>query len=307
MINETNNQLNFNEFCETIVERIRKRFDNSYTISTSDIRKNNNVVLKGVTIRKDNQNISPVLYLDDYYEQFVIEKCSLEYILSEIISAYNKAITGCDMPFDFEELSEDRIIFTLVNYELNQEFLCDVPHLQFKEFALIFKYLLKKDENGIATVTISNQLQEMKEISLSTMLEKALENTQRLLPCKFQSIDEVLREMLHTELGVPNVPYMYVLSNDIRQFGAASILYPGMIETICNQLDTESFIVIPSSIHEEIIIKEDSEMDFDFIETMIREVNKTSVRENEILGTKPFRITKNDMYSLEKLFTSNAF
>ena len=80
---------------------------------------------------------------------------------------------------------------------------------------------------------------------------------------------------------------MYVLSNKLKIHGATSIVYPGLLEDIAERLCSD-LIIIPSSIHEVLIIPEsyiDSQDNLppDY-ESMIREVNETQLTDDEVLG-----------------------
>ena len=79
--------------------------------------------------------------------------------------------------------------------------------------------------------------------------------------------------------GVP----MYVLSSRNRIDGAACILYPTLLADICDSLQS-SFYIIPSSIHEVLVLPSDSTDDSAKIREMIKEINDTQVAAEEILS-----------------------
>ena len=118
-------------------------------------------------------------------------------------------------------------------------------------------------------------------VSRDDIYDAAIANTENKLPARFDS----LCDMLHIE-ELENLP-MYVLSNDKQVFGAGAILYEGMYNKIFDIVG--DFIIIPSSVHEVIILPE--EFNSPFIAKMIREVNRTTVIDTEVLSDVPYRLT----------------
>lgn len=105
---------------------------------------------------------------------------------------------------------------------------------------------------------------------------------------------DVLREIMESEqpeeadsdaymAGIVSSVPMYVLSNQCRINGAACLLYPALLDDICESLDS-SFYLIPSSIHEVLILPPDNTNDSAKIREMIKEINDTQVAAEEILS-----------------------
>ena len=66
--------------------------------------------------------------------------------------------------------------------------------------------------------------------------------------------------------------------------GAATILYEGVLEMIADFLD-DNFYVLPSSIHEVIIVSEtEAPWGSSGLSEMVREINHTQVDEEDILS-----------------------
>lgn len=76
---------------------------------------------------------------------------------------------------------------------------------------------------------------------------------------------------------------MYVLSNHTRINGAACILYDGVLEKIAEMLECNLFI-LPSSVHEVILIPEKGDEDYERLSEMVREVNETQLSPEEVLA-----------------------
>ena len=66
---------------------------------------------------------------------------------------------------------------------------------------------------------------------------------------------------------------MYVLSNKERLNGAATLFYPGIMQLVASEFGG-SYYILPSSIHEVILIPDDGNMDIEFLLSMVTSINK---------------------------------
>lgn len=149
----------------------------------------------------------------------------------------------------------------------------DTLELQFK---LNIEDLIKDSK-----VCVFNDLLTRLEIDIEDLKDIALENTQKMFPPVFESISDILPIPFDYELP------MYVLTNSKKCWGACAVLYSGMKEKIESTL--WSFTVIPSSVHEVIIVPD--YMAGEKVVDIIREVNRTTVSPLEQLSDVPYKLT----------------
>ena len=76
---------------------------------------------------------------------------------------------------------------------------------------------------------------------------------------------------------------MYVLTNSLRNYGAACLFYPHVLEMVGEMLK-EDYYVLPSSVHEVIIVPESKALDADEMSEMVVEINETQVEPEEVLS-----------------------
>jgi hypothetical protein len=93
------------------------------------------------------------------------------------------------------------------------------------------------------------------------------------------SMDELIGQVISGENRVP----MYVLTNRSHYYGAACMLYPKLLKCIGEGLDS-NFYVLPSSVHELIILQDLGMEDAATLMDMVKEVNATEVKEEEVLS-----------------------
>ena len=103
--------------------------------------------------------------------------------------------------------------------------------------------------------------------------------------CDSDAFDEVLKPE-------GNEPDMYVLTNKQGINGASTLYYPGCLKKLVRKLKTDKVIILPSSIHEVILIRWEADMEAESINRMITEVNLNNVPEDEILSEHAYLYDK---------------
>lgn len=81
---------------------------------------------------------------------------------------------------------------------------------------------------------------------------------------------------------------MRVLTNSKRVHGAACILYPGVLDEVAQETGG-SFFILPSSVHEVIILPDAGNGDGERLKEIIRMVNTTQVAPEEVLSDTLYR------------------
>ena len=192
---------------------------------------------------------------------------------------------GMDMGFfrSFEKV-RDRICYRLVGRDRNRELLEDMPHVGFLDMAVCFFYAYQDEAFGEGSIPVHNPHMEAWETDTAELLALARRNTRRLFPWECRTLEEVLDELdgpSVQEDGWIGLP-LRVLSNDRRAYGAACLLYPGVLEGIAEK-EGCSLYILPSSIHEVILLPDDGEIVPDELKKMVAEVNRSYVAAEEVL------------------------
>lgn len=272
------------QFIQAVEAKVKKEVSEKLSVSVHTARKNNGVMRTGLIITEKGINISPAIYLEEYYEQFQ-EGDTVEEIASDILRIYAKIRfreSWQEEKFCCYEEVEDKIVFRLVGREANRELLKEIPYIPYLDMAVIFYVLLEVNAYGTASVLIQNEHLKMWGIDARQLEEIAKMNTPRLLRYEFQSVQAVIEE-LSGEYQVPEIDEsMYVLSNEIRSFGAAVILYEKRLRNI-GMLLRQNYYVLPSSIHEVIIIPESEVPCRKLLDDMVAEMNEFHMDPEEIL------------------------
>ncbi len=272
------------QFVDTVEEKVKEEVREELMVSVYTARKNNGVMRTGLMIRDEEINISPAIYLEEYYEKFR-DGDSMEEIIGDILRVYDRVkfreSWNYKYPREYEEV-RGRIVFRLINRNANREFLKDVPYVPYLDLAIVFYVLVEVNIYGMASMPVENGHMENWRITLKELYDHAKENTPRLLPADFQTVQAALEEMMYKRESEKK-DFMYVLSNRIRSFGAATMLYKDQLANI-GRLLRENYYVIPSSVHEVLIIAESEVPCKELLDDMIQEINEEYIEQEEILS-----------------------
>ena len=290
--------MKYQEFIEHIKEYVSSQLDVSHKVIIQPVMKNNGTVYDGLIVIDPILNISPTIYLNPYYHRY-LEGISLDDICDDILTAYHENLP--EETFDISsfkdfEKAKPQIIMKLVNYERNKELLKDVPHVRFHDLAMIYVVAVCDFLNEFATILIHNHHLSFWDIKPEDLYPIATANTPVLLPYRFEPMEEMLE---HMEENLPDfiteLP-MSILTNQIKIHGATCMVYPGLLKEISMRLD-DDLIIIPSSIHEVLIIPASRVVDEytmqDFSD-MIAEVNETQLTDDEVLADHAYLYIKDD-------------
>lgn len=283
-------------FKETIKNEIAERLGENKRVIENQVLKNNGIVYDGLIILDPILNISPRIYLNPYYDKY-LDGVPMKKIVEDILITYEENLPTEDFDislFKDWDKAKKRIVMKLINTKQNGELLEDVPNIPFHDLSIIFCVAVCDFMNEYATILIHNQHLSFWERTQEELYEIAMENTPKLLPYLFKNMEDILVEA--ADVNFPHEMEMYILTNKIKINGAVTITYKGLLEEIAEKLN-DSFYIIPSSIHEVLIIPWESvkaEYTFSDFNKMVVEVNETQLTQNEVLSNHVYFYNKAD-------------
>ena len=143
------------KFLEEVLFRIGDYLPEEVEWEITSVRKNNNQRLDGLIIKREEENVSPILYLQPYYEKYM-EGEELDDVIQEIMWQWEKereiAIEPIEL-FDFEACRE-QLFFRLVNFSLNDELWERTPYVPWVDLALTVRWLWEEETDGIRSILI---------------------------------------------------------------------------------------------------------------------------------------------------------
>lgn len=169
------------------------------------------------------------------------------------------------------------IVPVLLETEAHKDCLRHIPHREILNLSIVYKYIIDSKNGARVSILIQQGSEE-------ELYEAALSNIKPVLLHIVEAIQgqptEVLEEMAEA------VNSMYVVTSLTGLEGASSILKPGVLSGLAEQLDG-NLIILPSSIHECIVMLDDGRMDEEEVAELVRDANTSVVVESERLSDLP--------------------
>ncbi len=284
--------MTYQEFTENIQHQMSDFIAPGQKVTIQTIDKNNGTTYQGLVIIDPVLNISPTIYLEPFYHKYLngadlIDLCQE---INKIYHAFSPTENFDETIFTDYEKAKQRIVMKLVNYEKNRLLLQKVPHIPYLDLAIVFVCSASDLEKEYATILIHNNHMEHWGIDLFTLYNLAKENTPKLLPYHFENMEDYLLHHCDWKPIKEHIP-MYLLTNRLKIHGASVILYDGLLEQISQELNS-SLIVIPSSVHEVLIVPVSSKKELNHYTQMILEVNATQISKDEVLSNHAYYYSK---------------
>lgn len=288
------------EFVKKLVVDLKGKTHGKYDIWINRIVKVNDVILHSINFIKESMNLSPNIYVEGLYEKY-LEGYSIQEIADKVVVIIENQF---DMIEDEKNILEqlmnyedikDNIMVKLINQGMNQEYLKGKVYKPFNDLAISFYVLIKQDEEGILSITVSESMLKQWGVSFEDLLEKAMKNMYVKFPIKIESLSSVVENMAE-EVGIDleseeendlsDTDNVYVMTNHTKIDGATSILYDGVLEEFALKFGTKEVIIVPSSCHEVLLIPKDGNelVDEKRFREMLRTINEFGVAPTEVLS-----------------------
>jgi hypothetical protein len=288
---------------------MKERLGPDFTLMVQPITKNNGLILHGLSIGKEDERTAPTIYLNHFYDSYQKGR-PFHAILDDITALYQSAPLPENLPIE-EFLSQEQImekvIFRLINEPANRELLKEVPHITYPELDLsvIFCISLQKDEDNLLTALIHNRHQKSWNRSAEELFLAAKANTPRVFPARIRPLPEAIKDIVKKSSeheinedtmdeffdASSSLP-MYVLSNSSGINGAGCLLYESILKDFASCSGSD-LVILPSSIHEVLIIPYSENISFDELAETVFSINQEEVPEEDRLSNHIYFYSRN--------------
>ena len=297
-------------FAEGVAKDIRNYLPPEYEDADFQVvqkNKNNGIQLIGVQVNLPERNASPIIYMEQFFDE-IRQGEPVERVMNRIASCIEKSSrapfmnSGIDLT-NYDSLKE-HLAIKLVNTQANRKMLQEMPHENMEDLSAICYVDFPVESNdGKATMKVKNEHLKMWNVDAKEMFQQARANTQPVNTPILQSMDEMLLSIFNEEghatnlldenvdFGLRSHDMLYALTNVEKQYGASMITQPEVLNKL-EQLFPEGFYVLPSSVHEVLIVPDNGEMEPKMLGEMVREVNKNEVERQEVLSDRVYRYDK---------------
>ena len=281
--------MDYENFRERFVEDLRDKLYESgaeVNISVHTVNKLNESY-EAITVTPEGSNIGVNIGIDKFYEALDNGR-SYDEVVDKAVEVINNGINQRP-DFDINSLSDysqmkSKLAMEVVSAETNAEMLATVPHQNIEDMAVVYRFVLNSDDEGRASILVTNQLLDSMGVTPEQLHADAMENAPVIKPVEIKGMSEVMAEMMGIEqaemMGIfpvaPEDEQMYVATVPDKVHGAGVLAYQDFMEKAAERAGGD-FFILPSSIHEILIVPDNGKMGLKDLEAMVRDVNATQV------------------------------
>lgn len=276
--------------------------DGETEVCLTEIEKNNGIRSEIMTVRKCGETAASVFYMRDMYEQY-LRGIPVDDLIDQVLYICGQEIdstfSSAGEWFESFENVREHIIIKVVNYEHNYGKLQTCPYIKKLDLALTFRVLVEEGDTQIGTVLVNHEMMKSWGTTEEELFELAIQNMRQLWHAVLSPVQEMAREMMDESMSkeydlfleenaaAQEMP-LYVLTNEIRLNGASVIFYTDALRQFANSVAGDVF-VLPSSIHEVLLIPVMEGMSAWDMRQVVEEVNHQLVSEEEVLSKHVYR------------------
>ena len=188
---------------------------------------------------------------------------------------------------DYEQVKEHTFLRMVPG---DSPILDEAPHRMIADMGLVVNIDLENfsDENGRSCVVVTKPLMDMYDIDEEQLFADAEKNSIEKEPLTLKPLEDVIRSMIDrhecpspAEIGIKT----YIATNKTGFHGASVVAYKGFAEETSKTIGG-SFYLIPSSVHEFLLIKDDGTPNPEDLNRMIEDVNSNVLNARDILSSQ---------------------
>lgn len=275
-----------NTFCVRFPEVMGPEYDD-YELKLMPVVKRGKT-LDGFTFcpkdKEGKTTVMPTFYFEDLYDAYSHHN-DLTRELYEISDSMKNAITkGISMSEDISlKTVKKNVIAELVNPEVCRAYIDGIPHREFLNLYIIYRWVLNIDESGVYSGIIDNELMSAVEMDEQMLYECAMRNTRKMIVPQIKNFDTVVRGMMRREgsseseikrvtknLNKDNRVYM--LTNKYHFKASTALIYSEVLDQIARKADSDYYIV-PTSVNESLIVPVKAGIEPEKLQEMLTESN----------------------------------
>ena len=288
-----------NVYVKEVKKQLEKKAPDCDVREATVVKRNDNVMY-GVSIDEKSGKAAPTFYLNEAFMNDIPPEKVADDILDRFF--YEMSRNPLDVnsseviDLSFENIKEN-LSLRLLDTEMNSMYMEEHPAYRIIDrFAYAVVYNIT-DEFG---TVLTKDLIEKNDLSIEELYKKALSNEQdnvvltSLDPFGF-SISNENNNYFHN--GKNPEGSLFILTNKDARFGANTMFYPGVLKKVRNLLG-EDFYIIPSSVHEVLVIRDSFVDDPKNLKDMLKEGNRKLCSPEEVLAELPFHYSSEEGFEV---------
>lgn len=285
--------MDFGTFVEFMKEKVQICLGEGVLVESREVLKGNGTKLQALQITRDTTSLCPVIYLEGIYEEYKEGKTVTDCVEAVCGIFINNQMEPQEADALVEsikswEMSRGNVYPILLSYEGNEELLENLIHRQYLDLVLCYAICLEDEKYGRMTIRVSHGLFAVWGIDMEELHEQAFENMQRA-GYQLTKISQVLVELgviEEADARIDDIGFS-ILTNQRKHYGAAGMLNTDLLLRFADMVES-NLVLLPSSVHEIIVVPDDGRMTLEEYTQMVQDVNATILRKEERLSNHPY-------------------
>ena len=273
-----------NRLAEQVREALQRRLGDDWNVKEFDKITNNDKKVHGLSCRPEGGCFAPTLYIEDFEKALDGDP---ERIAEEMVKTVTKHMElgeyttiqdrAKGILFSREEVLK-RVVPRIISRSMNTERLEKLVSTDWLDLSVI--YTVQVIENG--AVTITKMLAEEIGVTAEELHEAALKNyrKEKMVINRISDFTDMMLGGRSSE--IPDAPMLVITTEDLRN-GATAILIEDIFKDISERSGVD-LLIIPSSVHEVLVIPDCEEINSKEACRWIKEVNRSVLEEEDILS-----------------------
>lgn len=258
----------------------------------------------GLVLRSEmDSQITPIINLDELYEKYgqheeldmlmeVANDVTRFYESEDRIQVENMRKEAIHVQDDYE-YAKGKLFLSMASMPRKESDIFS-PHKQVGDLQVHVRIMIgqvwSQNEAVNASIVVNENLLKKWDKSFDEVYEDATRNMSNILPTIIEPMEDVFGRMLQDmDFEFVNESPLLVVRNQSMNHGAANLFLPGIMDELADRVGG-SYVIIPSSVHEVLILPPSMMEDglnkdmITDVEKMIQEINETFVSPEDRLS-----------------------
>lgn len=280
--------MEYKEFFAAFKKELDERLGGEGSTEVVRVDKNNVSGKEGLAIKGGDSPALPVIYPEEFYRYHkeagedvvsIAEKaayiCMREREKKEVLDEFCRNILSWDT-------AKEYLMPELIRAEWNRDILEEAVSIPFLDLAICFRLQTERPEGSFFSCRLSEKQMASWGLSEGELMEQAMKNLRRV-DHRITSVAELMEGIFGARFFEDEETDFAVLTTPERTYGAIGILRKELLADYAGRLGKNLFL-IPSSVHEFILMPDDGKTDLEKLECLINRVNSEQVEREEQLS-----------------------
>lgn len=199
----------------------------------------------------------------------------------------------------------DKLVIRMMNQERKKDFLVGVAHRRVLDLAAVYYLMADPSDQKSHIMPVTWEMMESWQVAEDELFAVAMENMNENMCIRMKNIITTMIEMIESSGGLEEMSdivndmlevqsaeskreQMFVITDRSRMNGSVALLISDRLRDYSEILERD-LVIIPSSVHELICIRDSKNFDYDSLRKVVEDVNSSMIKPEEVLSDNIYR------------------